>query len=160
MPDRCVPCTTAAPMSTLTLRFFTPASDPEITWLQPVPSREILVSCATASGASRASTKSSPTNCGERFKINHLNFYLSSRTSAARKLRNSKPGTRSTVCHSEPGAKPGEEPAFISPSISINLRQLRQHRPRLRLDVLALILGRQRHQHSAHAAIRFHRLPP
>src|ERR1700683_1457738 len=83
MPDRCAPCTTTEPMSTLTLRFFTPVSDPEITCLQPVPARETFVSCATASGASRASMPTSPTNCGEYFKINHLSFYLSFRTSTS-----------------------------------------------------------------------------
>src|SRR5271166_2003665 len=42
--------------------------------------------------------------------------------------------------------------------ISINFRQLRQHGTSLRLDVLALILGRQGHQHSTHTAIGLHRL--
>src|SRR6266851_5983856 len=41
---------------------------------------------------------------------------------------------------------------------SINFGQLRQHGAGLRLDVLALVLGRQCHQHAAHAAIGLHRL--
>src|ERR1700677_62373 len=133
MPACEPPLTITDPTSTLTLRVFAAASEPLTSWLQASPSRTMCVSCATASGASKASRQIRLTNCGERFKIS----------------------TSVSICHSEQALR--NNGAFGSLPYLINLRQLRQHRSRLRLDVQALILRRQRHQHAAHAAIRFHR---
>src|SRR5581483_2219974 len=135
MPCCCPPRTTTEPMSTLTRKFFTVASDPVVSCAQVPPSRDTLVSCAwlwtKLNGASRASTVANPTTCSAFF--NSTTSFLAVTTA---------------------------NPVFLLPlgAALINLRQLRQHGPRLRLDVLARILCRQRHQHSANAAIRLDRL--
>src|SRR5579871_4122942 len=126
------PCNTTEPMSTFTRTVRAAANVPDEDWLEPRDS------CAI-SGATRASTTTSPTNCGVRFKS----------TTSAFLPRNLNPTANSRRFKSH-----SRQP----PRSLINLRQLRQHGPRLRLDVLALILRGQRHQYAAHAAVGFHRL--
>src|SRR5215469_17366772 len=72
MPCCCPPRTTTEPISTLTRRFLTAASDPVVSWDQDPPSRDIFDSCARLcvsklSGASQASTPANPTTCSAFF---------------------------------------------------------------------------------------------
>src|ERR1700733_7048038 len=99
-------------MSTLILTFLAAASVPELDWLQASLPCDPFASCASARGASKA-RESRPTNCGKRFK-------MTTSVSVSRCCQRSRTESQSR---------------------SIDFRQLRQHGPGLRLDVLALILG-------------------
>src|ERR1700722_8418024 len=149
----CPPWTAREPMSTFTRSTLTPLRLPVISCPQPPPSRSTCVSCASICWIGRnwvrASVTASPTNCSARFKC-PTSVFASLATSSQLKFH---------VCFGF-GFRfcPTPITRDLRPQFLINFRQLRQQCPRLRLDVLARILRRQRHQNAAHAAVSLHRL--
>src|SRR5215472_4159897 len=157
MPCCCPPRTTTEPISTLTRRFLTAASDPVVSWDQDPPSRDILDSCARLcvsklSGASRASIPANPTTCSALFN---------SATSFSR-LRPRIPFLIRLPFFSYPvclqAYRKITTPSAPAGAVLVDLRQLRQHRSCLRLNIGTLILRSQRHQHAADTAVGLHRL--
>src|SRR5258708_15869617 len=148
MPCCCPPRTTTEPMSTLTRKFLTAASEPVISSPQAPPSRVTCVSCAHTSDTGRASATASPAVCSERFNPG---------SSISRdRLREHPDFDSSFLGRYRTLFRLLLSRSFLSRSFLVNLGQLRQHSPRLRPAVLALIFCRQRHQHPTHAAVSFH----
>src|SRR5579864_655120 len=137
MPCCCPPRTTNVPISTLTRRFLTAASDPVVSCAQDPPSRDTFDSCARLCvsklrGASRASTPANPMTCSVFFNsTTSLLAVTSAKPSRSSYVVRLTLASYLGVCLEAYRKNQQPRDAFRRCSL-VDLRQLSQHCSRLR----------------------------